>query len=150
MTRLKISSDTLLTLHLYTGFCPLCILGDYNNRPSHFLVPSVPNPGDAGAHISQSYLIYSTDIFHSLNFHKMLWPLYITLLSMWTSLYILLSLDMINSRRSDLQLHCHGGHDSVCVVVCSCLFTGLTAAPVNLIFGMHTHIRSNYFIGYII
>ena len=34
--------------------------------------------------------------------------------------------------------------------VCLCLFTDLTAAPVNLIFGMHTHIRSDCVIGYMI
>ena len=39
---------------------------------------------------------------------------------------------------------------SVCLSVCSCLFTGLTAAPVNLIFGMHTHIRRDCVIGYMI
>ena len=29
---------------------------------------------------------------------------------------------------------------SVCLFVCSCLFTGLTAAPIKLIFGMHTQL----------
>ena len=38
----------------------------------------------------------------------------------------------------------------VCVLVCSCLFTGLTTKPVNLIFGMHTYIRSDCVIGYMI
>ena len=39
---------------------------------------------------------------------------------------------------------------SVCLSVCSCLFTGLTAAPINLIFGMHTYIRRDCTIGYMI
>merc|ERR1711895_129247 len=38
----------------------------------------------------------------------------------------------------------------VCLCVCSCLNAGLTAAPINLKFGMHTHIRSDCAIGYII
>ena len=39
---------------------------------------------------------------------------------------------------------------SVCVFMCSCLCTGLTAAPINLIFGIHTHIRCSCVIGYMI
>ena len=39
---------------------------------------------------------------------------------------------------------------SVCLSVCSCLFAGLTAARINLIFGMHTLIWSDCAIGYII
>ena len=34
--------------------------------------------------------------------------------------------------------------------VCSCLNAGLTAARINLIFGMHTHIGSDCAIGYMI
>ena len=34
--------------------------------------------------------------------------------------------------------------------VCSCLIAGLTAAPINLKFGMHTHIRWDCAIGYMI
>ena len=42
--------------------------------------------------------------------------------------------------------------DGVCLTVFLCLylFTGLTAIPINLIFGMHTHIRSDCVIGYMI
>ena len=36
-----------------------------------------------------------------------------------------------------------------CVSVCSCLNHVLTAAPIDLIFGMHTHIRYRSVIGYI-
>merc|ERR1711895_88341 len=39
---------------------------------------------------------------------------------------------------------------SVCLSVCSCFFAGLTAARINLIFGMHTIIWSDCAIGYII
>ena len=39
---------------------------------------------------------------------------------------------------------------SVCLSVCLCLFAGLTAARINLIFGMHTLIWSDCAIGYII
>ena len=39
---------------------------------------------------------------------------------------------------------------SVCLFVCSCLFAGLTAARINLKFGMHTLIGSDCAIGYII
>ena len=39
---------------------------------------------------------------------------------------------------------------SVCVRLCSCLFAGLTAARINLIFDMHTLIWSDCAIGYII
>ena len=39
---------------------------------------------------------------------------------------------------------------SVCLSVCSCLFAGLTAARINLKFGMHTLIGSDCAIGYII
>ena len=38
----------------------------------------------------------------------------------------------------------------VCLFVCSCLNAGLTAARINLIFGMHTHIGSDCAIGYMI
>ena len=38
----------------------------------------------------------------------------------------------------------------VCVCVCLCLNAGLTAAQVNLIFFIHTHIGSDYAIGYMI
>ena len=38
----------------------------------------------------------------------------------------------------------------VCLCVCSCLNAGLTAARINLIFGMHTHIWSDCAIGYMI
>merc|ERR1712121_280165 len=40
--------------------------------------------------------------------------------------------------------------ESVCLSVCSCLFAGLTAARINLKFGMHTLIGSDCAIGYII
>ena len=39
---------------------------------------------------------------------------------------------------------------SVCLSVCSCLNVGLTAARISLIFGMHSHIRSDCAIGYMI
>ena len=39
---------------------------------------------------------------------------------------------------------------SVCVFVCSCLNAGLTAAWINLIFCMHTHIGSDCATGYTI
>ena len=39
---------------------------------------------------------------------------------------------------------------SVCLSVCSCLNAGLTAARINLIFGMHTLIGSDCAIGYMI
>ena len=38
----------------------------------------------------------------------------------------------------------------VCVFVCSHLFNFLTAAPIDLIFSMHTHIRYRSVIGYMI
>ena len=57
MTRLKISSDTPPTLHLYTEFCPLCILGNYNVRPSHFSLQTLEYP------------VFTTTIFINL-FHK--------------------------------------------------------------------------------
>ena len=38
----------------------------------------------------------------------------------------------------------------VCLFVCSCLNAGLTVAPINLIFGMHTLIESDCAIGYMI
>ena len=38
----------------------------------------------------------------------------------------------------------------MCVCVCVCLFTGLTAAPFNLIFSMHTHIGRYCAISYMI
>ena len=38
----------------------------------------------------------------------------------------------------------------VCLSVCLCLNAGLTAARINLIFGMHTHIWSDCAIGYMI
>ena len=38
----------------------------------------------------------------------------------------------------------------VCLSVCSCLNAGLTAARINLIFGMHTHIGAYCAIGYMI
>ena len=41
-------------------------------------------------------------------------------------------------------------HLSVCLFVCSCLFAGLTAARINLKFGMNTHIWSDCAIGYMI
>ena len=39
---------------------------------------------------------------------------------------------------------------SVCLCVCSCLFAGLTAARINLIFCIHIHIWSDCAIGYMI
>ena len=39
---------------------------------------------------------------------------------------------------------------SVCMYVCLCLNAGLTAARINLIFGMHTLIWSDCAIGYMI
>ena len=39
---------------------------------------------------------------------------------------------------------------AACLSVCLCLIAGLTAAPINLIFGMHTHIRRDCAIGYMI
>ena len=38
----------------------------------------------------------------------------------------------------------------VCLFVYSIVFAGLTAALINLIFGMHTHIRRDCIIGYMI
>ena len=38
----------------------------------------------------------------------------------------------------------------VCLSVCLCLNAGLTAARINLIFGMTIHIWSDYAIGYMI
>ena len=38
----------------------------------------------------------------------------------------------------------------MCLCVCLCLNAGLTAALINLIFGLHTHIRRDCAIGYMI
>ena len=38
----------------------------------------------------------------------------------------------------------------MCLCVCSCLNAGLTAAQINLIFGIHTHIGSDCAISYMI
>ena len=51
----------------------------------------------------------------------MLWPLYVTLLSIWAASYILISLEMFNSRQSELQLQSTRRHFCMRVCVCVCV-----------------------------